>query len=277
MLDKQPSPLDFHVYERPAIYIGKDGDEYETGYKALVRMVDDKPVSLGVVKNTYKVVQNKELFDLINDEITKAIGTNDAHIVDKTSYHGAVSLRDYRFNHLNTLSPDGHPIKFRIIVQNGFGTGAVKLYAGAIDAFCTNGMILGEYGVTYAKHSSGLEIKKFGAAVQSSIDIFWKHKDYFAELKHMSLFYDRVRKWLNDNFGERLGGLLHQVYLEESRKRGPNMWALYSALTYYASHEAFVPPRKTKNDHAASTMIERENKVYKLFHDRENVKFLTQA
>lgn len=264
------SPLMFKAYERPLYYKGRDGTEYDnTRHKALVRMVNDKPVTLNVVRDTYKVVQNDELFAAIHKGIVGQVSSAElasARIKDRIAYNGAQCFREYIFPDISFASPERDKIAFRIVIQNGFGTGAIKLLAGAIDFFCTNGLVIGEYTSTYAKHTKGLQISRFEHAVHDSVQLFWKNKDLFADLASRKVLSDeQVLKWYQDKFGERLGERLHRQYLIEAQKRGKSLWAVYSALTWYSSHNhGEFSLRNTGNDHEAATMMKRENDVRRI-------------
>lgn len=264
----ETSPLLFKAYERPLWYEGKSGTRYDnTGHKALIRMKDDKPVCLNVVQNSYKVVQNDELFSMISENMVPAIGAlewNNKQIIDKVSYNGALCMREYRFPGIKVESPERDTICFRVIVVNGFGTSAIKIIAGAIDFFCTNGMIRGEYVSQYAKHTSGLKIEKFADYVRGAVTVFWKDRDFWSQLRGAAIRDDnKVSKWLIEQFGERNGArLMHQYMIERGSRGGSNLWALYSALTHYSSHsDGAFQLRKTVNDHEAATMLKREQDV----------------
>lgn len=275
LLNDINSPLMFKAWERPLYYKGAQGTEYDnTKHKALVRVLDDKPVCLNVVRDTYKVVQNDELFSAIHKGIANNVTTEQlrsAHIKDRIAYGGALCFREYIFPDISITSPERDKIAFRIIVQNGFGTGAIKLYAGAIDFFCTNGLVIGDYTSTYAKHTKGVSLMRFEDAVRGSVHMFWKHKDFFSDLAGKRVLSDEsVKKWYEDKFGERLGAKLFRQYLIEVESRGRTLWAVYSALTYYSSYAVGeFQLRNTGNDHAAASMMKRENDVRKAIEDRE--------
>lgn len=277
LVDRAQSPLLFTAYERPLFYKGKEGTEFSnTQHKALVRVYDDKPVCLNVVKNSYKVVQNEELFTAIDSGLRTGLSRaeiSSAEIKDRISYQGSQCFREYIFRDIAFASPEQDKIAFRVLVQNGFGTGAIKMYAGAIDFFCTNGMVLGEYTSAYAKHTSGVLIGNFERLVAGAVNIFWKHKEFWNEMAGKRVKpADEVKTWLKNKFGERLASKLFRQYLIEceSRKNGDTLWALYSALTYYASHnDGEFGLRTTVNDHAAATMMKRENYVRKIMDNDE--------
>lgn len=269
------SPILFEAYERPLHYEGKAGDKFtDTGHKALVRFdtKTNKPVCLNVVGEKYKVVQNAELFNKVHEGLRTQLTPSEitsAEILDRVSMGGQRCFREYRFRGINVASPEDDKIGFRIIIENGFGTGAIKIHAGAIDFFCTNGMILGDYVSAYAKHTSGLEIDRFRQHIEMAVDVFWKNKDLWSTLRDKKIKDDElVHQWLQEEFSKALGTKLFHQYLVERRVRGgQNMWALYSALTHFASHSTSFPVRQTGNDHLAHTMMQREHKVRNVFNN----------
>ena len=267
------SPILFEAYERPLYYEGKYGNRFEdTKHKALVRYdaKNDKPVCLNVVGEKYKVVQNAELFNKVHEGLRTQLTPREitsAEIIDRVAMGGQRCFREYRFRGIDVPSPESDRIGFRVIIENGFGTGAIKIHAGAIDFFCTNGMILGDFTSMYAKHTSGLEIIRFKEHVEMCVNVFWKNKDLWSTLRDKKLASDdSVHEWLKDQFSKALGTKLFHQYLVECRVRGGrNMWALYSALTHFASHARTFPVRETGNDHLAHTMMQREHKVRNVF------------
>lgn len=268
------SPLLFHAYERPLWYEGKSGDKFaDTNHKALVRFDEaaQKPVCLNVVRNTYKVVQNGELFDAVEKGLIDGLGTHaitNARIVDKIARNGMLCYRQYIFDDISVPSPERDKIAFRVIIQNGFGGSAIKLHAGAIDFFCMNGMILGDYVSEYAKHTSGVKLTRFTDVVHMASDVFWKNRDTWNELRQTHIRSDdTVHAWMIEHFGERLGIKLFRQYLIEKKARGgSHLWAVYAALIYYSTYDTGeFTLRQTKNDHAAETMLKRELKVRQLF------------
>lgn len=275
------SPIMFKAFERPLYYEGKNGDKFgNTNHKALVRMLNDEPYCLNVVRDTYKVVQNDELFAVIHRGLANGLSRDElssARIRDKIAYGGAQCFREYIFPDIAVESPERDKIAFRVVVQNGFGTGSIKVLAGAIDFFCTNGIVIGEYTRTYVKHTKGLQISRFEEVVRGSVQLFWKQRDFYGDLaKRKVLNDDAVLGFYIQHFGERLGHRLHHQYLTEAAKRGNNLWAVYSALTYYASHNAGeFSLRNTGNDHAAATMMQRENNVRRIVGDGQVLLELT--
>jgi hypothetical protein len=156
-------------------------------------------------------------------------------------------------------------IAFRLIVQNGYGGSALRVHAGAIEFFCTNGMISGEFQSAYNKHTSGLVIAGVERTIERALDTFiadgvkWQRwADTHVEFQDaMNLFRE-----LADS--TKLQENLQQQYMLEREVRGDNLYSVYSALTYYASHadgefklRATVEQQNTE----ALVMLQREMKV----------------
>ena len=71
---------------------------------------------------------------------------------------------------------------------------------------------------------------------------------------------------------DKLSENLSQQYMREQETRGANLWSVYSALTYYASHnDGDFKLRSTteKQDSEAATMLLRELNVAKWVSSKE--------
>ena len=273
--NSKPSVIMFPVGQRRIGWVNRDGG-YEpiNTHKALVRVTDDGTAAkvLGVVGDGYKLVHNKELFARVEDTLCKMIPVPSLHgvkISDKLSGWGRLCYREYVFPNLKCDIGGAikSPIAFRMIVQNGYGGSALRIHAGAIEFFCTNGMISGEFESTYRKHTSGLEMSGIARTIERALKAFvdsqtkWRR---WAEtpVKHaaaMELFKELANS-------DRLCENLSQQYMRETDTRGNNLWSVYSALTYYASHaDGDFKLRATTEtqDSVVSTMLNRELNVSK--------------
>lgn len=261
----------FKAYSQPAMAISASGMRVETDHKVLYRIAEnEEPICLNVVGKNYKVIQNVDLFSAIEDGLQDVLGHNKCH-TDAMSQNGRICMRDYNFPNFTFTSPEGKEVRFRMIVVNGFGGSAIKVYIGAIDYFCMNGMIIGDYTSKYARHSSRLELSQFTKHVASSVDTFLLHKEFINMLADRAIKNEsKVFEFLNDNFSGQLSKKILNRYKLECLNRGQQtLWSLYSAMTNYASHEELAPLRHTAIDHAANTMLQREVTIAKLV--REDV------
>jgi Domain of unknown function (DUF932) len=267
------SAILFPVAERPVGWATRAGG-YERihSHKAIIRLTPsgDAAYALGVVGNNYRLVHNRELFNHVEATMCKQIPAQQLHDVevrDRVSGFGRTCYRDYVFPRIkcNIGKSAKSDIGFRIIVVNGYGGSALRVHAGAIEFYCSNGMIRGEYQSTYRKHTAGLVVSGIDHAITSSLESFaadqakWR-KWAATPVRHsdaMQLFKDIAQS-------VKLQEGLTEQYMVESDERGPNLWAVYSAMTYYSSHNtgpfAFRASVE-KQDTVATTMLQRELRV----------------
>ena len=160
----EESSLYFNVWERPSYFKGKDDTFYlDPKHKHVVRMWDNKPISIGKVGIKYKLLKNKELGESIEDTFMETLSEEELHGVqrrDKVSYMGGTCIRDYIFPNIKVdINSRRSDVSFRAISVNGYdGSSSFKFYHGAIDFFCENGMVTGSYDMITRRHTSRLTI-----------------------------------------------------------------------------------------------------------------------
>jgi hypothetical protein len=157
-------------------------------------------------------------------------------------------------------------ISQRIIALHGVdGSCSNQVYFGAIDSFCTNGQITGEWDKVRRKNTSNFSLDRF-------ID----------DLKIAGLEFEttarRQQQWLNTPLNAKLEDIqnivksdkkaekMFQLYKQEQSSRGDNVFALYSAFTNYASYaddRNGFSLKNTGNDTQSVSMWQREHEVAK--------------
>lgn len=263
------SPILFPVHEHRVGYQTGNLWSQARDYKAIVR--SDKDILLNIVGSGYKIVHNKELFQAIEDCMVNEMLPDHfegMQVKDKVSGWGRMCFREYVFPAIKCkVHYSTSDIGFRILVQNGYGGSALRIHSGAIDFYCTNGMIHGEFHSTYRRHTSGIVIGNLSATIQAALLQFTKQQDVWAEWTKKSVKLDQVAE-LFDKVSTSIKmreGLLEQ-YERESDARGKTVWAVYSTLTHYASHndgQFTLRASVEEADTVASTMLTRELNVCK--------------
>lgn len=265
------SELYFHVREEP-LYLQSvtDTEQRVEGYKALTREIRDDTgwvnvQLLTIVGSTYHVIQNKELFETIESRMLKEFSPKqlrDVRVTDKMAHHGCDCFREYVFPHIRT-DVDGRQIQFRIVVYNSFGGLAFRILVGAMDIVCTNGAVIGEYDFMYHRHTKGLTIPSIDNRIMGAINVFFKQAELWQKWRKRAIADGDVIKFLTElGISQKKVNAIYARWLTESRDQGKNVWALYSAFTYYSSHSTGdFALRDTGNDHAALTMFNREREV----------------
>jgi len=269
----QDSTLYFPVIERPDGWLDKHGAWHkDDNVKKLVRVTDKKPTVLATVGKNYRVVLNRDLHEHIEHHMLAKFEPSmlrDVQVRDDMAYNGRDCFRHYTFPSIRCEIADGGDIAFKIIVGNGYGSKAVQLISGAIDFFCSNGMITGVHEKAVRKHTSGLSLTGLDDWLVGSINLFTKHTDRLRELTRIGIAYKQEEPLFKHLVSKSLMSerhakvLLDATLIERNRRSGstvtnPTLWHLYSALTAWASHDDV---RDTGNDHAAVTRIERGRHV----------------
>jgi len=267
------SPIFFPVGERKVGWQMRDGGYAPVdSHKAIIRTTEnnDRVVVLGVVGKNYQLIKNQELFARVEDTMRKqmpATSLQGVMVKDRVSGWGRMCYREYIFPNIrcNLGRIAKSDIAFRMIVQNGYGGSALRSHAGAIDFFCTNGMISGEFQSTYNKHTSGLVVSGIDRGIERALETFaadqlkWKRWSE-TPVKHQAAM-DLFKELANS---EKLRDNLNAQYLRETDTRGNTLWSVYSAMTFYASHaDGDFKLRATteQQDTVASTMLNRELNV----------------
>jgi len=232
-------------------------------------MWKDKPVSIGLVGKNYKLLRNRELCEGIEDtfmDILTPEELKDVRRVDSISYMGGTSIRQYVFPNIRCdIGSKSSDIAFRTVIINGYdGSSSFKFYHGAIDFFCSNGMVSGVYDMTVRRHTSGLTIPNLTDKLRRSIDIFYKQADTWSKWVGKTICDEDAEECYKamPNVSERRVQQLMRQFRIECGSHDRTVWALYSAATFYASsdHGEFSI-RETNSDHKASTLMNREQQV----------------
>jgi hypothetical protein len=268
------SPILFPVAERKVGWERRDGGwERVNSHKAIIRIAQDgRPHVLSVVGANYRLIHNRELYSFVEDTMRKEMQPSEldgVQVKDKVAGWGRTCFREYVFPNIKCIlgGSTKSEIAFRLLVQNGYGGSALRMHAGAIEFYCTNGMISGEYESTYRKHTSGLYVSGIAPTVHKALATFsysqsiWKR--WATTPVHHQAAMDLFRELASS---EKLRENLQDQYLRERDARGDTLWSVYSAMTYYASHaDGGFALRRTveQQDTQASVMLNRELSVAK--------------
>ena len=231
---------------------------------------------LGVVGTGFKCASHKKFFDgvqnIMVDNIPDAM--IDSTVRWSTARNNAWAMMDIVMpNVFTTVETEKHSTKIgrRVIALHGVdGSCSNQVFFGAIDFFCTNGMITGDYDKVRRKNTSNFCMDRFIQELnQSSVD-FVGQVNELQEWANIELPTYSMKSWKeylssimkSDRKAEKMIPLVQK----EVRKRGRNVFALYSAFTNYASYadeRNGFNLRNTGRDTSAQSMWARENEVTK--------------
>lgn len=262
----------FPVGERKVGWQRRDGSYDDTAnYKAIIRLNKEgnNAFLLAIVGANYKLIHNRELFTAIESAMISEMlpeHLDGVQVKDRVSGWGRICFREYVFPNLRTrMKNTTGDIAFRIVTQNGYGGSALRIHAGAIDFYCTNGMIRGEYVSTYKRHTSGVVVGSFEKTIRNALLEYGKATDEWQQWSETPVKHDKAIDFFKEiATNEKMRAGLVDQFLHERETRGNNLWAVYSTLTYYASHpEGAFALRKsvTEQDNEAITVLRHEVEV----------------
>ena len=263
---------DFTVAERPLFMVDSRADLVAEvpEFKALYRT--DTGQMLSVVKGSYRVIQNEEVFDAVEQNVVQALGQSslaNAEITDAIAKGGLLSMRSWVFPDIrvtSTLTSKSN-IAFRIVAINGFGGISVKCFYGGVDFYCLNGMILGEnYSTLTFRHAKYIDTSVRFTPIRDSLKLFEKQSKIWFRWQNTDVDHERMMSFLSGVVkSESLLNRLEDQIIKEYHYRGQTLWAVYSALTFYSSHNdgCFAVSERARGNEAA-VMLRRENAVQRM-------------
>ena len=259
MLEYIPENLDFDVTFEPTRVADK---------KYVIDNNTSQPIA--IVGKDFTCASHGDFFRSVMDTVTDNLTSHEvggANIAWKDAHKNGWAMMDMTLPNVTakvTTPKHETEVAQRIIALHGVdGTCSNTVLFGAIDFFCTNGMIRGEHDKVRRKNTSGFNLDRFGEQVQKSNNDF---KNYHAQIQrwaNKSLYVGDVKAMLESLDKGKADGLF-KLYNQEAGVRGNNGFALYSAFTNYASYadeRNGFKLRNTGKDTAAKNMWEREEKV----------------
>ena len=227
---------------------------------------------LAVVGNGFTTANHGEFFADVHNAITENLGPEECESMNirwKSAHNNAWAMMDMSLPEVTArIESDKHrtTIAQRIIALRGVdGTASNQVYFGAIDFFCTNGMITGEYDDIKRRNTSGFNMSSFTSDLKGSTQSFYAQSERLQRFANKTLYVGDVKAMLESLFkSDRTAEKMLTLYNQEAATRGQNAWALYSAFTNYASYadeRNGFGLRNTGKDTNAITMFRRENQA----------------
>jgi len=227
---------------------------------------------LGVVGDGFTCASHKDFFEGVQNTMIENLSdteTSNANITWKKARQNAWALMDITLPNVQTkITTDKHEttVSQRIIALHGIdGSCSNMVFFGAIDFFCTNGMIRGEHDKVRRKNTSNFSMDRFISDLRNSRQDFYNQAEQLQRWATQSLTTVDVKSFLEKLMkSDRAAEKMFTLYNQEVGTRGRNVFALYSAFTNYATYadeRNGFQMRNTGNDTGAQTMFNREHKV----------------
>ena len=227
---------------------------------------------IGVVGDTFNCASHDAFFTGVVDTITENLSyvARDGMTTKwNVARQNAWAMLDMTLPNVTArIETDKHSttIAQRIIALHGIdGSCSNQTFFGAIDFFCTNGMIRGEHDKVRRKNSANFSMDRFIRDLRESTQSFYAQSQRLQGWANKPLFVGDVKSMLETLLkSDRTADKMLTLYNQEAAVRGQNVWALYSAFTNYASYaderNGFAL-RNTGKDTNAVSMFNRESKV----------------
>ena len=262
-LGELPIYLDFTTRTEPTRMAGK---------KYVIN--NDTDEVIGIVGSKFNSVTHKEFFDNVCRTMSEQLGEEameGANVNWNHARNGAFAMLDASMPSTKaviTTDKQQTEISQRVIALHGVdGLCSNQVFFGAIDFFCTNGMIRGEHDKVRRKNTTNFSMSTFIKELEDANSDIYSQAEQLQEWARTPLEYNSVRDMLHSLMGsEKKGDKMLGLYNQEIQTRGQNAFALYSAFTNYASYadeRNGFKLRNTGNDTNAVSMWGREQEVTK--------------
>jgi len=241
------------VYMKPKAVLGQaKAQKIDAGIGRVIRRTDSwEP--LGIVGQRYGIAPNRPIFEMVCEAAENTLprhALQDIELKEFDSFGGQYTRFELCFPGLGAdirqLSGSSTQLKFRVGVANSFnGSGSVRVLAGAYDLVCTNGMVLGECERKAARHTSGYTPAIFADFLEAEFSKYLERVRVWQSWARAQISPQQARQTLEaaGMSGRRVEAMMHQ-FDTEAASRGRTIWALYSALTFYSSHNSTLDGRE---------------------------------
>jgi hypothetical protein len=227
---------------------------------------------VGIVGDRYPYNPHPEYFKQVQEAIIENLSvhdTTDAQVRWKSGRWGAFALMDITLPNVRyTVTTKKHQtdVAQRIIALHGVdGLCSNQVFFGAIDFFCTNGCISGDWDKVRRKNTANFNLDKFIDELNDAKTDFHQHGRMLQTWADRETDVLQVREALFAIMkSDRAVDKMTSLFVTEANTRGYNVFSLYSAMTNYATYaddRNGFNLRASDNDNRAITMFGREQNV----------------
>ena len=268
-------------------------DTHVPNHKAIVR--NDNDYAIAVVGKNYNPVNHPDAFktaenvimlsDLDIEGITRDVGC---------SHNGSRAYATYTLpNHRVNLGREGDDVALTISARNSFdGSWSFIVEVGGYRFICTNLQVFANnFAVHKSKHTRGLNLQHVADKLSESVKFYDQETELWKEMvdtkiknsnalsiiahlanaktvdSHLStgLSADAIL-YESDVIRNKTLESLYTRWLWNKQSLDSTAWALYNAMTEWATHE--VPTRKITQKNFASVKLDRLDRVRKTLNEK---------
>jgi len=268
---------------------------------ALVR--EDTDQVLSIVGSKYRPVTHQEAFDTAEDVIMRSdLNLDGINRHTAVSHDGARAYSTWTLpEHRVTLRKDDD-VALQISARNSYdGSWSFVVEVGGYRFICLNMQVFANnFAIHKSKHTQGLNLDSIASKLSEAIIVYdqetdmWKELvdtnvnnyqafDVLAHLANSKVASSMIKNMLIDPDYRRLNApidilyepevvrnktlnTLYHQWLLERKQLGKTGWALYNAMTNWATHA--VPTKRTSINNVASIRVDRLEKVRKTLNNK---------
>jgi len=245
------------------------GDQVYPDKKALVRTDTNKII--GAHGQGYKVLLNDDVVNSMEEAIKSSNLSNDYDIFvdvfeDGRRMQGKVIFNDMLVEIDDSTQKDDH-IRFEAQFYNSYdGSWAYQQSAVAQRLWCLNGCTTPDsVAKTWMKHTAQISVEGNTKKLEKGFEIFGNNKDVWSDYTQQKVSLKNAERFIRNHVvqqykthsvikdkdakvNERQFEALMKQTHEEFSQLGATKWALYNALTHWASHvpDASKAPEKLR-------------------------------
>ena len=236
-------------------------------------MRTDSNTVLGVHGSRYKLVSNDTIVESVLDSINQANISTDYEIKIKTAEDGRKMRGEILFKDLTVQPRVGDYIHFRVSFFNSYDASwSFQANAEGLRLWCMNGCTTPDaVSRSKFKHTQSINIEGTANKIANGLDAFMHSPDLWQRwmgvhvstemaetfFKH-TLAKQFTRQVSHSKTNEKQLETLLRIWNNEVHQLGANKWALYNAMTYWASHTDDLRnpevARRNREDSVARTM-----------------------
>ena len=180
-------------------------------------------------------------------------------------------------NHRATIETNKHKTDTALTLYAWHGVDGLtsnNVISGAIDFFCTNGMVSGDYNKIRKKNTRHFDMNRITHEMEGIYDRFIEHTQWCQKLAQKPVSVVRLKDALETMLPQRASKNMLNSVLNEFEVRGANAWSVYSAFTQYATHDDRFGFRQTANDNTLERQFKRNEDVAKWIEHPEFLKLV---
>jgi len=274
------SPILSPVVKRPIQGIGRGGQALDMpGFVGTYASRGGQPIPLGVVSETYEVVQMRDLCSLAETAMKNTFSPeqlSEIEIRDSSANNGAFVKRQYvikafaealEYGNATARTINvGTTVAATCAITTGYdGSTSTGIDIGTLDLVCNNGMTaLNAVDEMRRRHTSGATIEFFTVWLRDIMPKFQAQVSTMRGWAETCVTWSQIEDTVRalPSISDKKAEKLLERTARECAERGFNVYALTSAFTYYSSHNSHeFPIRNTGNDNVATTLADRQTEV----------------